>query len=126
MIARKIEQIFTRFFWKGKSEVAATGAKIAWKHICLPFKEGGLGIKRVHDWNCAQQMYLIWLFIDNPSTPSFWAIASRITVFGQLPHQLLHLLPPGIENSSLFFVLKFQLLFLIIGNRETTLFWQDP
>lgn len=36
------------------------GAKVCWDKICYPLKEGGLGIKRMQDWNNAALLKLIW------------------------------------------------------------------
>jgi hypothetical protein len=44
-----IEQNFNKFLWNVKDERAR--AKLAWETICLPKKEGGLGIKRLAIWN---------------------------------------------------------------------------
>ncbi|XP_039052926.1 uncharacterized protein LOC120194797 [Hibiscus syriacus] len=39
-----IEQLCSRFFWKG-SDVPAKGARISWKKICAAKAEGGLGVQ---------------------------------------------------------------------------------
>jgi hypothetical protein len=35
-------------------------AKVSWEKICVPKKEGGLGIKRLEVWNKASMMVHIW------------------------------------------------------------------
>ena len=55
----KIEQIFNGFLWSGK-EGNARRAKVGWKSLCLPREEGGLGLRRVKDWNDATIMKHIW------------------------------------------------------------------
>ena len=55
----KIEQIFNGFLWSGK-QVNARRAKVGRKSLCLPKEEGGLGMRRVKDWNNATIMKHIW------------------------------------------------------------------
>ena len=55
----KIEQIFNGFLWSSK-EGNARRAKVGRKSICLPREEGGLGLRRVKDWNDATIMKHIW------------------------------------------------------------------
>ena len=55
----KIEQIFNGFLWSGK-EGNASRAKVGWKSLYLPREEGGLGLRRVKDWNDATIMKHIW------------------------------------------------------------------
>jgi len=38
------------FLWSG-SDMRTTGAKVVWDQVCLLKKEGGLGIKRIPEWN---------------------------------------------------------------------------
>ena len=57
----KIEQIFSSFLWSGKLGNARR-AKIRWESVCLPKKEGGLGLRRVKDSNDASVMKHIWNF----------------------------------------------------------------
>ena len=36
------------------------GAKVAWENVCLPKREGGLGIKDVDSWNKAATLKHLW------------------------------------------------------------------
>ncbi len=52
--------VFNQFLWKGRGD-GRGGMRVAWEKVCLPKKEGGLGLKRVEDWNkAALIMKLIW------------------------------------------------------------------
>jgi hypothetical protein len=63
-IIRAIEQKFNRFLWNGKDEGIAR-AKVSWNMLCLPKEDGGgLGIKKLDEWNHAAMMRHIWsLFV---------------------------------------------------------------
>ena len=68
----KIEQIFSGFLWSGK-DVNARRAKVGWKTLCLPKEEGGLGLRRIKDWNDASIMKHIWnLFYRKDSIWVAW------------------------------------------------------
>jgi hypothetical protein len=45
-VIKNMEQIMKSFLWSG-SDMRNIGAKMAWDQVCLPKKEGGLGIKRI-------------------------------------------------------------------------------
>jgi hypothetical protein len=57
-VIQLLEQKFNRFLWSG-SDVKSK-AKVYWKNLCFPKKEGGLGIKRVDVWNQASMLNHIW------------------------------------------------------------------
>jgi hypothetical protein len=57
-IIHLLEQKLNRFLWCG-SDVKAK-AKVSWDKICVPKKEGGLGIKRLEVWTKASVMIHIW------------------------------------------------------------------
>ncbi|XP_039020908.1 uncharacterized protein LOC120152868 [Hibiscus syriacus] len=57
-VLKKIEQLCSRFFWKG-SDKTATGARVSWKNICFLKYEGGLGIKDMKSWDKACMISLI-------------------------------------------------------------------
>lgn len=62
--------MLSAFLWKGPS-LASIGAKVAWRAICHPKSEGGLGIKRSKDWNRVAMTKPIWTLLTNRD--SIWA-----------------------------------------------------
>jgi hypothetical protein len=46
-----------------------TEAKVAWEQVCLPKKEGGIGIKRITKWNKNALLKHIW----NLCNGSIWS-----------------------------------------------------
>ena len=68
-IIKRVEGILAAFLWKGTS-LTPTGAKVAWASLCYPKIEGGLGIKRIKDWNKAAILKLVWRILTESS--SFW------------------------------------------------------
>jgi hypothetical protein len=71
-ILKDMEQKFNRFLWNGTDECAAR-AKVAWSEVCLPKKEGGLGLKRLEVWNNASMLRHVWsLFARSGSIWVAW------------------------------------------------------
>uniref|UniRef100_A0A803QHT0 Reverse transcriptase domain-containing protein n=1 Tax=Cannabis sativa TaxID=3483 RepID=A0A803QHT0_CANSA len=60
-ILKNIEAICRAFLWKGQATFQGGGA-VAWEDVCQSKKEGGLGIKRLEEWNKAAMclVYSIW------------------------------------------------------------------
>ncbi|GAV67084.1 LOW QUALITY PROTEIN: zf-RVT domain-containing protein, partial [Cephalotus follicularis] len=50
------ERILHRFLWGGNGSVFKQSL-VKWANVCLPWQEGGLGIKRMKTWN---QKYSFW------------------------------------------------------------------
>jgi len=70
------------FFWNGKDEGIAR-AKVSWNMLCLPKEEGGLGIKKLEEWNHAAMMKHIWsLFMRLGSLWVVWAHAILLKARG--------------------------------------------
>ncbi|KAK3184841.1 hypothetical protein Dsin_032127 [Dipteronia sinensis] len=65
-----IDQKFRSFLWRG-IEGDSKGAKICWSDICLPKKEGGLGIKDLSSWNKALMIRHIWIL--SYGTNNLWS-----------------------------------------------------
>ena len=64
--------MFSGFLWSG-TNVNARRAKVGWKALCLPKEEGGIGLRRVKDWNDAAIMKHIWnLFYRKESIWVAW------------------------------------------------------
>ena len=78
-ISNRIEQILRFFLWKGIDQRRG-GAKVAWKEVAAPLKEGGLGIKRIREWNEAAMAKILWMLLqpDPTSTWAKWARANLI------------------------------------------------
>ena len=65
----KMESLLSAFLWKGVS-LSTKGAKVAWKQLCFPKSEGGLGIKRLKTWNQAAAINHIWTLLTDKD--SLW------------------------------------------------------
>ncbi|KAB1205646.1 hypothetical protein CJ030_MR7G017818 [Morella rubra] len=69
-VINQVSAILRSFLWKG-SELGKGGVKVAWKDVCLPKEEGGLGLCDVANWNRASMLKHIWnLFRD--TNQSIW------------------------------------------------------
>ncbi|KAM1264145.1 hypothetical protein ACFX2J_033983 [Malus domestica] len=72
-ILRDIEQRVQKFLWFGKLSGHCV-AKVAWDDVCLTKSDGGLGIKKLIDWNRALMVRNIWnLLIDEDNVWYVWA-----------------------------------------------------
>jgi len=70
-VIKNLEQIMRSFLWSG-SDMRTTRVKVAWDQVCLPKKEGGLGIKRITEWNKIALLKHIWN-LCNDSDGSIWS-----------------------------------------------------
>ena len=68
--SKDIEQIIRRFLWSGGVE-KTYGSKVAWHRVCLPKKEGGLGIKPLVEMNSVHNLKHIWNLLS-PTNCSHW------------------------------------------------------
>ena len=78
-IIKKVEAVMRVFLWKGP-DLGFGGAKVAWSDITLPKEEGGLGIKKLSDWNDASIAKFIWNIcsLDSSSSWVSWARANLL------------------------------------------------
>ncbi|KAK1299125.1 hypothetical protein QJS10_CPB14g01330 [Acorus calamus] len=65
-----MEKIRRSFYWAGEGGLAKQH-QVAWSTICSPIDEGGLGIKRISDWNSAAPSTRFWELATGH--PSLWA-----------------------------------------------------
>lgn len=66
----KIESLCSRFLWGG-TETRKCIVKVSWKTVCLPRREGGLGLRDIGLWNKTLCLKLIWNLFMKPD--SLWA-----------------------------------------------------
>jgi hypothetical protein len=92
-VLSKIESIVANFFW-GRSEWGKRKHWAAWKSLCLPVAEGGIGVRALVDVKKAFHLKLCWLLSTSDSmwaefmrckyrihkSPSFWSGPQRGSV----------------------------------------------
>lgn len=59
-----IERMCRNFLWTGKWNCKGM-PMVAWKDVCLPKREGGLGIKQLEVWNNAAISKYIWRLLHS-------------------------------------------------------------
>ncbi|KAL0307069.1 UNVERIFIED_CONTAM: Retrovirus-related Pol polyprotein from type-2 retrotransposable element R2DM [Sesamum radiatum] len=57
VVIEKIHRLCRTFLWNSKR------APVAWKDICHPKEEGGLGVRHIQSWNVALLARVLWKFI---------------------------------------------------------------
>nr|GEX31622.1 hypothetical protein [Tanacetum cinerariifolium] len=73
-----IEQIMRGFLWC-QGSISSGKAKVAWEVACLPKKEGGLGIRRLDQFNKALTVSHIWKLLSfKESLWVKWCVASPL------------------------------------------------
>ncbi|KAJ7009375.1 hypothetical protein NC653_000139 [Populus alba x Populus x berolinensis] len=65
-----VERIISRINLWTSASLTYAGAKVTWASLCYPKTEGGLGIKRIKDWNKAAILKLVWRILTESS--SIW------------------------------------------------------
>ncbi|GKD81961.1 hypothetical protein Tco_1348800, partial [Tanacetum coccineum] len=63
-IIKDIDKMFKRFLWN-PGESARGKARIAWKMVCMPKEQGGLGIKPLKRWNEVLLIRQFWKILEN-------------------------------------------------------------
>ncbi|GAA0153481.1 reverse transcriptase [Lithospermum erythrorhizon] len=92
-VCKSIEKIVRTFLWSGAKD-GSYKAKVAWNDVCRKKDKGGLGIKRLRDWNSACMGYHIWNICSKTETlwvqwinayrlkgKSIWSIKGKNTDF---------------------------------------------
>ncbi|KAG7540795.1 Endonuclease/exonuclease/phosphatase superfamily [Arabidopsis thaliana x Arabidopsis arenosa] len=88
---KEIESLFSAFLWSGP-DLNTKKAKIAWKDVCKPKQEGGLGIRMLSESNTVSVLKLIWRLVSARDSlwvtwvhktllrnASFWSVSGNST-----------------------------------------------
>ncbi|KAJ4811749.1 RNA-directed DNA polymerase (reverse transcriptase)-related family protein [Rhynchospora pubera] len=67
-IIQAMNSLMAKFFW-GKTGQARYMALVAWRKICTPIQEGGLGIRNLQKFGEALMMKLAWAVISQHDKP---------------------------------------------------------
>ena len=59
VVVRDLEKLFKGFMWSN-GDLQKGKAKVAWKDICQPKQNGGLGLKPLEQWNDALLVKHLW------------------------------------------------------------------
>lgn len=126
-VIRDIQSILGRFLWKGPS-LSKFGAKVAWKNLAVPLKEGGLGLKNMVEWNKSMIMlHLINIIKVNVS--SLWASWVKCEVLKR--NNFWHIPIPADCSWNWRQILKLRHLALqqvkyLVGKGDRVSLWYDP
>lgn len=125
-VMRTVESICCAFLWKGTVS-HAKGAKVRWEVVCLPKSEGGLGIKRLQDWNISCLARLVWLIFSG--SESLWIawVHSTLLKGRSFWTVKIHLYHSWCWKKILKLRDKFlPMMKFLVGNGETIFIWHDP
>ncbi|KAL2252867.1 UNVERIFIED_CONTAM: hypothetical protein Sindi_0081400 [Sesamum indicum] len=124
-VINEIEKRLRTFFWKGTTSNGY--AKVAWKDVCRPKDEGGLGFKDISTLNRAlmskklcdvircdrTSIWVQWLYQDRLHDTSIWTVREHGGFWGWRKMLRLHPFLRSIVNYQ-------------IGNGGRFYIWQDP
>lgn len=77
----QIEKIMRNFLWSSSAEYKRKNL-VKWDQVCVPKAEGGLGLRRIKEFNEACLMKLAW---SAATSPSIWASWFRGRYFRNSP-----------------------------------------
>ncbi|GJV13950.1 putative reverse transcriptase domain-containing protein [Tanacetum coccineum] len=88
-IVHDLEQLMRGFLWC-QGEIKKGKAKVAWDSVCMPKHEGGLGIRRIEDFNISlmathiwsifthrESLWVKWVHTYKHKGHSFWDVPCR-------------------------------------------------
>lgn len=121
----KVDSLCSAFLWKNRTS-SASGARVSWSDICRPKKEGGLGLRKLDEFELIFRLKRLWNFFSNSGSlwvawlshnrfvdKNFWLVRDSqrfsVTIRGML--QLKDLLP--------------QFLRCAVGDGQRASFWYD-
>nr|GEU95659.1 hypothetical protein [Tanacetum cinerariifolium] len=96
--ALKVNILSSMPFAEGKMKKGK--AKVAWEVVCLPQREGGLGIRRIEDFNIALMATHIWCILINKESLWVWFQVRPFTGMSSVPHSLVDVLAFLIQSKG--------------------------
>lgn len=75
-IISKLQAAIAKFWWSTKANNRGLHW-VAWEKICLPFDQGGLGFRDLHDFNLALLAKQLWCLLHHPTSLLARALKGR-------------------------------------------------
>ncbi|KAG2312978.1 hypothetical protein Bca52824_024535 [Brassica carinata] len=76
----KVDSLCCAFLWKNGAS-SASGARVSWADICKPKREGGLGLRRLEEFEQVFNLKRVWIFFSEPG--SLWVAWLHSNVFAR-------------------------------------------
>ncbi|CAA7053093.1 unnamed protein product [Microthlaspi erraticum] len=125
MFYAKIDSLCAAFLWNNNTN-SARGARVAWKDICRPKMEGGLGIRLLEDFEKVFRLKQIWNLYTNAG--SLWVAWVNKYIFGRKGFWLTADSPcfsRAIRSMLQLKPILPEFLRCDLRNGETSSFWYD-
>lgn len=122
----KVDSLCSGFLWKNSTSSPAAGARVSWGSICTPKSEGGLGIRKLEDFEMVFRLKRVWLFFS--ASGSLWVPWLRNNRFRRRSMWLTNDSQRFSKTVRSMLQLKQQLHDLLrcnVKDGRTALFWYD-
>lgn len=121
----KVDSLCSGFLWKN-STTSASGARVSWENICKPKAEGGLGIRKLEEFELVFRLKRVWLFFYGSG--SLWVPWLTNNRFGGRSFWLINDSPRFSRTVRSMLQLKQELQTFLrcnVGDGNTASFWHD-
>lgn len=120
-----VDSMCASFLWKNRT-TSASGARVSWEDICKPKNEGGLGIRRLEEFQLIFELKRVWNFFSESGSiwvawlrhnvlcdQRFWTVSTSSNLSSSVNRMLQ--LKPKLND----------LMRCNVGDGKTASFWYD-
>ncbi|CDY13310.1 BnaC06g14470D [Brassica napus] len=121
----KIDSLCAAFLWRNHTG-SASGARVAWKDVCKPKAEGGLGLRPLEEFGTVFTLKRVWIFFS--SSGSLWVDWLKNHVFHREGFWSLSYYPrlsPTVRSMLQLHHVVSEFMRCEVGNGGTASFWFD-
>ena len=121
----KIDSLCAAFLWRNHTS-SASGARVAWKDVCKPKAEGGLGLRPLEEFGTVFTLKRVWIFFS--SSGSLWVDWLKNHVFHREGFWSLSYYPrlsPTVRSMLQLHHVVSEFMRCEVGTGGTASFWFD-